>query len=154
MNWFKKFWDDPLTAIFGEEQPAEDKKEVKTYNDSQVKAGIMYVLQSLSQNDTRDNRDEYKDVFRSVRLKPKMTEDDIAEQMSIVLDKLLENDLITAEEFKNLKYDFLVAAMADIAINAIEQKDIGELAVQTIRFDQQLRRPHLEIVHRRAPDHE
>lgn len=151
MNKFAKFLRDTLANIFGERASlsVEVDGAQKTYNQEQVKAGIVHLRNSLVGSDPRsDIKDDYNDAFRMVRLKPQMTGADIHDEMGDLLDRLLEHQLITPEEQEKVDLDLLQESMTGMVIHAIEANSFEQNLMNSIRFDQDLRSPKLRVVHR------
>lgn len=154
MDWFKKYIAAPLASLFKEEADVTPEPEPMMYNDTLVKAGILHLRNLMSKNDAQHYKDDYDDVFRMVRLKPQMSEDDIEEQVGMLIDKMMETGLITEEEQARVDRETLLAHMTNAVINAMESYDSDENILNAIRFDQDLRRPKLHVVRNDSIDHE
>tara|TARA_R110002095_G_scaffold118651_5_gene103364 strand:- start:636 stop:1124 length:489 start_codon:yes stop_codon:yes gene_type:complete len=149
MNRITQFFKDTLATLFGEHAgvDAEVNDQDKVYNQTQVKAGIIDLRNHLVRSDRSKTVDDYNEAFWLVRLKPQMSGDDLYDQMDSLLDQLTERGLITEEESSRVNRDLLVASMTQTVTKAIEENDMNQNLLNAVRFDQELRNPHLKIVH-------
>ena len=143
-NFFKK----AVSMFSGEAehshgQSSDLPEETIIYNDVQVKAGLIHLRNDLSSS-TDPNWDKYNESFFKVRLKPEMTREEIDEQMQVVLKNMVEKDLIESDLVDSQAY--LANLMTNTVINSVATRDMGESAIASIRFEQELRTPKLHIV--------
>ncbi len=152
MNKVRDFFKNAVTALFGADE--EPKPAVKTYNDPQVKAGIVHLRNTLANTDTQADKDDYSFAFQNIHIKPQMSAEDIKEQMDIVLDALYERNLISPQEQERVNRDTLLASMTQTVIDGIEKGDPNQVLLDSIRFEQELRKPQLQVVDFNAPEND
>ncbi len=152
MNKITQFFKNAVSMIFGQDEVEQSQKVIKTYNDPQVKAGIIHLRNVLANSDAKADKDDYSVAFQGIHIKPDMSAEEIKEQMDIVLDVLYERNLISPKEQERVHRDTLLASMTQTVIDGIEKGDPNQVLLDSIRFEQELRKPQLQVVDFGAPE--
>jgi len=152
MNKVTQFFKNAVSTIFGQDEDEKPHPLAKTYNDPQVKAGIVHLRNVLANSDVQADKDDYSSAFQQIHIKPDMNADEIKEQMDIVLDALYEKNLISPEEQERVNRETLLSSMTQTVIYGIEKGDPNQVLLDSIRFEQELRKPQLQVVDSNIPE--